>query len=191
MQIISEDKINDIRNNADIVSIISDYIPLKMQGKNYFGVCPFHDDHSPSMSVSKERQMFKCFVCNKGGNVFTFVKDYESISYIEAVKRVADKIGILLSIDNVVKENKKFKLEYEIMEFATKIFQNNLNSKEGIVAKEYLSKRNITDNIIELQIRVLMSAQPNAVCDTVEHRTPMSMIAAKAVPRGYAKRGLV
>ena len=57
MQIISEDKINDIRNSADIVSIISDYIPLKMKGKNYFGVCPFHDDHSPSMSVSKERQL--------------------------------------------------------------------------------------------------------------------------------------
>lgn len=149
MQIISEDKINDIRNSADIVSIISDYIPLKMKGKNYFGVCPFHDDHSPSMSVSKERQLFKCFVCNKGGNVFTFVKDYENISYIEAVKRVADKVGIPLSIDGIKKTDSKFKLEYEIMEFATKIFQNNLNSKEGVIAKEYLAKRNITDNIIK------------------------------------------
>jgi len=149
MELISEDKINDIRNSADIVSIISDYIPLKMKGKNYFGVCPFHDDHSPSMSVSKERQLFKCFVCNKGGNVFTFVKDYENISYIEAVKRVADKVGIPLSIDKIKKSDNKFKLEYEIMEFATKIFQNNLSSKEGVIAKEYLAKRNITDNIIK------------------------------------------
>ena len=149
MQIISEDKINDIRNSADIVNIISDYIPLKMKGKNYFGICPFHDDHSPSMSVSKERQLFKCFVCNKGGNVFTFVKDYENISYIEAVKKVADKIGIPLTIDNTKKNDSKFKLEYEIMEFATKIYQNNLLSKEGIVAKEYLYKRNITDSIIK------------------------------------------
>lgn len=149
MQTISEEKINDIRNSADIVNIISDYIPLKLKGKNYFGVCPFHDDHSPSMSVSKERQLFKCFVCNKGGNVFTFVKDYENISYIEAVKRVADKIGIPLDIENVRKSEDKFRLEHEIMEFSTKIFQNNLNSEEGIKAKEYLSKRGITDNIIK------------------------------------------
>lgn len=149
MQTISEEKINDIRNSADIVNIISDYIPLKLKGKNYFGVCPFHDDHSPSMSVSKDRQLFKCFVCNKGGNVFTFVKDYENISYIEAVKRVADKIGIPIDIENVKKSDDKFKLEHEIMEFSTKIFQNNLNSEEGIKAKEYLSKRGITDNIIK------------------------------------------
>lgn len=160
MQIISEEKINEIRNTADIVNIISDYIPLKMKGKNYFGVCPFHDDHSPSMSVSPERQLFKCFVCNKGGNVFTFVKDYENISYIEAVKRVADKVGIPLSLDNIKTENTKFKLEYEIMEFATKIFQNNLNSKEGSIAKEYLAKRNITDNIIK-DFRIGLSLTDN------------------------------
>lgn len=149
MQTISEEKINDIRNSADIVNIISDYIPLKLKGKNYFGICPFHDDHSPSMSVSKDRQLFKCFVCNKGGNVFTFVKDYENISYFDAVKKVADKIGVPLDIKNVKKSDSKFKLEYEIMEFSTKIFQNNLNSHEGIKAKEYLSKRGITDNIIK------------------------------------------
>ena len=149
MQLISEDKINDIRNSADIVSIVSDYIPLKMQGKNYFGVCPFHDDHSPSMSVSKERQLFKCFVCNKGGNVFTFVKEYENISYIEAVKKVADKVGIPLDYTFTKKTDSKYKLEYEIMDYTTKILQNNLNSKEGIFAKEYLEKRNITDEIIK------------------------------------------
>jgi len=149
MQLISEDKINDIRNLSDIVSIVSDYIPLKMQGKNYFGICPFHDDHSPSMSVSKERQLFKCFVCNKGGNVFTFVKEYENISYIEAVKKVADKVGIPLDYVPTTRINEKFKLEYEIMDFATKIFQNNLNSKEGTKAKEYLEKRNITEEIIK------------------------------------------
>jgi len=149
MQLISDEKINEIRNSADIVTIIAGYIPLTMKGKNFFGVCPFHDDHSPSMSVSKERQLFKCFVCNKGGNVFTFVKDYENISYIEAVKKVADKVGIPLELNNVKKIAKKEKQEYEIMEFATKIYQNNLNSKEGTLAKEYLKKRNITDEIIK------------------------------------------
>ena len=146
---VTEEKINEIRNAADIVNIISDYVPLKMQGKNYFGVCPFHDDHSPSMSVSRERQLYKCFVCNKGGNVFNFVKDYENISYIEAVKRVADKVGIPLDIGYIEKVNSKFKEEYEIMDFTTKILQNNLNSKEGVKAKEYLFSRSITDDIIK------------------------------------------
>lgn len=160
MQTVSEEKINEIRNSADIVNIISDYIPLNLKGKNYFGICPFHDDHSPSMSVSRERQMFKCFVCNKGGNVFTFVKDYENISFIESVKRVADKVGIPLSLDNIQKKESKFKLEYEIMEFATKIFQNNLNSKEGIIAKEYLEKRSITEDIIK-EFRIGLSLTDN------------------------------
>ncbi len=149
MQTISEEKINEIRNSADIVSIISNYIPLKLQGKNYFGVCPFHDDHKPSMSVSKDRQLFKCFVCNKGGNVFTFVKDYENISYLEAVSKVADMVGIPLSFTPIRKNDGKYKLEYEIMNYTTSIYQNNLNSKEGIKAKEYLAKRNITPDIIK------------------------------------------
>lgn len=149
MKAISDEKINEIRNSADIVSIISDYIPLKLHGKNYFGICPFHDDHSPSMSVSPDRQLFKCFVCNKGGNVFTFIKDYENISYIEAVKRVADKIGIPLSIDTYSNKSTKFNHEYEIMDYATKVFQNNLYSKEGSKAREYLKERNITENIIK------------------------------------------
>ena len=153
MELISEDKINEIRNSADIVNIIGDYIPLKAQGKNYFGVCPFHDDHTPSMSVSRERQLFKCFVCNKGGNVFKFVQEYENISFGEAVKKVADKVGIPLDYVYTKKINTKYSLDYEIMDFASKIFQNNLNSKEGVEAKKYLEQRNITDNIIkEFQI---------------------------------------
>ena len=79
---ISQETIDEIRNKADIVDIIKEYIPLIQKGKNYFGVCPFHQDHSPSMSVSKERQLFKCFSCGAGGNVFKFVSDYENISYI-------------------------------------------------------------------------------------------------------------
>ena len=149
MQRVTDEKINEIRSAADIVSIIQEYVPLKMQGKNYFGVCPFHDDHSPSMSVSPERQLYKCFVCNKAGNVFNFVKDYENISFIEAVKKVADKVGIPLDIGNVKTENTKYKEEYEIMEFTTKILQNNLSSKEGVKAREYLLNRSITDDIIK------------------------------------------
>ena len=71
--------INEIKNSVDIVDIISNYIPLTSKGKNYFGVCPFHDDHSPSMCVSKEKQIYTCFSCGATGNVFKFIEDYENI----------------------------------------------------------------------------------------------------------------
>lgn len=149
MNLIPEAKINEIRDKADIVDIISGYIPLVNKGRNFFGVCPFHDDHSPSMSVSREKQMFKCFTCGVGGNVFSFVSKYENISFIEAVKKVADSEGIDLDISNLKKGPKINQKEYEIMDFATKIFQNNLNSKEGHEAKNYLKSRNINEEIIK------------------------------------------
>jgi len=91
MAFISEKEIENIRTNTNIVDIISGYIPLTQKGKNYFGVCPFHDDHSPSMSVSSTKQIYKCFSCGAVGNVFTFVKDIENVSFLEAVKIVAEK----------------------------------------------------------------------------------------------------
>ena len=91
---IAAEEVAKIREEADIVEIISDYIPLTQRGKNFFGVCPFHQDHSPSMSVSREKQMFKCFSCGAAGNVFKFVSDYENISFVEAIERVAAKIGM-------------------------------------------------------------------------------------------------
>ena len=124
---ISENVINEIRAQADIVDIIKEYIPLTPKGKNYFGVCPFHQDHSPSMSVSKEKQMFKCFSCGAAGNVFKFVSDYENISFIEAVAKVASKVGIPLTITGDYKPKEKFQKEYDVMNLATLFFQNNLN----------------------------------------------------------------
>ena len=81
--------INEIKNSVDIVDVISSYLPLSAKGKNYFGVCPFHDDHSPSMSVSKEKQIYTCFSCGATGNVIKFIEDYENISFLEAVKKIA------------------------------------------------------------------------------------------------------
>jgi DNA primase catalytic core len=82
---ISQEKILEIREKANIVDIISDYISVEQRGKNYFAICPFHDDHNPSMSISPSKQIYKCFVCGATGNVFTFVMDYENVSFIEAV----------------------------------------------------------------------------------------------------------
>ena len=144
---LSNQEIENIRSKANIVDIISEYIPLTLKGKNYFGVCPFHDDHSPSMSVSLDKQIYKCFSCGAAGNVFSFVKDYENVSFLEAVKIVADKIGYNLNI-SINKESSKYSKEYEIMNYVLKFYQNYLNTKDGIKAKEYLHKRGLSDEVI-------------------------------------------
>lgn len=146
----SYEEILSIQRNVDIVDIIKDYINLTPRGKNFFGICPFHDDHSPSMSVSKDRQMYRCFVCGASGNVFNFVKNYENISYYSAIKKVADKVGLSFSYkekDNIV--NPKQKKYYDIYNYASKYYQNNLNTTLGKTAKIYLKNRNITDDMIK------------------------------------------
>ena len=140
--------INEIKNSLDIVEVISSYIPLKSKGKNYFGVCPFHDDHSPSMSVSREKQIYTCFSCGATGNIFKFISDYENISFIEAVKKCADMAGIVLNIGQV-KEKKKYQELYDIYELSQKFYQNNINTEKGKKAKEYLHSRNLSDEIIK------------------------------------------
>uniref|UniRef100_UPI003FEF9BA2 DNA primase n=1 Tax=Candidatus Ventrenecus sp. TaxID=3085654 RepID=UPI003FEF9BA2 len=146
---ISQETIDEIRNKADIVDIIKEYIPLIQKGKNYFGVCPFHQDHSPSMSVSKERQLFKCFSCGAGGNVFKFVSDYENISYIEAVSKVGSKVGINLNIEKTSKVNEKYKSLYEIMDLTNLFFENNIQTDNGSEARNYLHQRGLNDNDIK------------------------------------------
>lgn len=146
---LTESKIKEIRNSVDIVDVISEYIPLTAKGKNFFGVCPFHADHSPSMSVSKEKQIYTCFSCGASGNVITFLMNYENISFIDALKKLATKSGITLSIGNTKKKTNKNKELYEIYEISEKIYQNNLNSEAGIKAKEYLKNRDITNDIIK------------------------------------------
>ena len=146
---ITDEEIEHIRKSANIIDIISSYIPLTQKGKNYFGVCPFHEDHSPSMSVSEEKQIYKCFSCGAAGNVFTFVSEYENVKFLEAVKIVASKCGI--PFQGIIKKEipKKNHIEYEIMSLALKFYQNNLNSKEGILAKEYLKNRSLGEDVIK------------------------------------------
>ena len=147
----SYEEIISIQRKANIVDIIKDYVPLTQKGKNYFGICPFHDDHNPSMSVSIDKQMYKCFVCGNAGNVFNFVMEYEKVSFIESVKIVADKIGVSFN----AKINDKPKLDnqndrlYQIYELATKFYINNLNTIYGKSAKKYLNDRKIDDKIIK------------------------------------------
>ena len=142
--------INDIRKSIDIVDVISKYVPLTSRGKNFFGVCPFHDDHAPSMSVSKEKQIYKCFSCGATGNVFNFIQEYENVSFKECLKILSDMTGITISgID--IKTNKKDvnKSLYDIYDICSKLYINNLNTSFGVDAKKYLHDRDINDDLIK------------------------------------------
>lgn len=148
MSMLKPEEINNIRSSVDIVDIIGSYLPLTQRGRNYFGVCPFHDDHSPSMSVSKEKQIYTCFSCGATGNVFNFVMDYEHISFIEAVKKMADKSGIVIDVGAKPTDNYDAGL-YEIYNVSSKFYQNNINTTSGTEAREYLTKRDINDEVIK------------------------------------------
>ncbi len=144
---VDTNTLNEIRNNLDIVDVISSYLPLSSKGKNYFGVCPFHDDHSPSMSVSPSKQIYTCFSCGATGNIFKFIQDYEGITFIEAVKKCADMAGIVVDIGQVNKNNKHQDL-YDIYELSFKFYQNNINTGLGKKAREYLHNRMLDEKVI-------------------------------------------
>ena len=148
MSVVSKEDIQNIRNNVNIVDLISSYVSLSKRGKNYFGVCPFHDDNNPSMSVSEEKQIYTCFSCGATGNVFNFLMDYEHISFKEALKIAADRAGISLDID-VSSKKETTNPVYAIYEFTNKVFKNNLNTKFGTDAKKYLGERQISDEVIK------------------------------------------
>lgn len=136
--------IEQIRESNNIVDVISAYLPLKRSGANYKGLCPFHEDRNPSMMVSEQKQIFKCFVCGKGGNAFTFVQEYEKISFMEAVRKLAQRVGITVeeTLDDKRAESKKTKL-LNIYRLANEYFVNNLKEYGDSVYK-YLEDRKIT-----------------------------------------------
>jgi len=96
---IPENKIEEIRSSASIVDIISEYVQLRKRGKNFIGLCPFHSEKTPSFTVSEEKQIYHCFGCHAGGNVFKFLMEYEKISFIESIQELAEKTGIPLDIE--------------------------------------------------------------------------------------------
>ena len=147
MAYISNELTNEIQNRCDIVEVISKYVSLTKKGKNYFGLCPFHDDHNASMSVSPDKQIFKCFSCGESGNIFTFVSKYNHISFGEAVALLGQEKGYDIKIDSSY-DNKNNK-DYEIYDFAVKFYQNNLYSTLGQNAIEYLEKRKIDKETIK------------------------------------------
>lgn len=146
---MNQELVNEIRNKIDIVDVVSNYLPLTKQGRNFFGVCPFHDDTNPSMSVSREKQIFRCFSCGASGNVFTFVQRYENISFSEALKILADKAGVKLEGFHVNAKPNKYEKFYEIYDLTNKFYQNNILSSLGSQARTYLKERNIAEDIMK------------------------------------------
>ena len=167
MTYISNDVMNEIRNKTDIVDVISKYITLTKRGKNYFGVCPFHDDHSPSMSVSPEKQIYTCFSCGASGNVFTFVADFEKISFAQAVRLLGEKVGI--SIGGISNFSEKKDEYFEIYELANKFYQNSLFTNLGKNAIEYLKKRNIDKETIK-KFGIGLSIQKVSLTDYLKNK---------------------
>lgn len=153
MERLSQDKINEIRGSVDIVDVIGQYLSLSKKGRNYVAVCPFHNDTRPSLTISPEKQIYKCFVCDAGGNVFTFLQNHLNISYIEAVKKIAEIGRIDLSeyhLENKVAPIKEeFVALYSMNEEACKIYSYYLNTKLGLEAKAYLRQRHFNDELIE------------------------------------------
>ncbi|MFA6826884.1 MAG: DNA primase [Bacilli bacterium] len=145
---ISEEIIKEIIDKADIVNIISSRIKIDKKGKDYIGLCPFHNDNNPSLSVSPAKKIYKCFSCGAGGNVVNFVKEFDHISFMEALKIVGKTVDIEIDTDQKVDQNM---LRYHsLMEEVTKFYSVYLTStNEGQKALSYLKKRNIDENIIK------------------------------------------
>ncbi len=142
---ISENKIEEIRSSANIVDVISEYVQLRKRGKNFIGLCPFHSEKTPSFTVSEEKQMFNCFGCHKGGNVYKFLMEYEKISFLESVQELAKKFGINIELDEETSgRQSEQEILYDINTEAARYFSNNLlNHPEAELAREYFHKRKV------------------------------------------------
>lgn len=149
---LSTEKINEIRQSVDIVDVIGNYLSLERKGRNYVALCPFHNDTRPSMSISPEKQIYRCFVCNHGGNVFSFLQDYLKISYIEAVKMVAKMgnvdIGEFANYTESKPVNQELEPFYLMHDEANRIYKHYLSTKLALEAKSYLLNRNLDQDII-------------------------------------------
>ena len=150
--LIPESKIEEVRTSASIVDAISEYVQLRKRGKNYVGLCPFHNEKTPSFTVSDEKQIFHCFGCHTGGNVFKFLMEYKKISFVEAVQEIAEQLGIPLEYqESAGYEEQQTEQEtlYDINTEAAKYFLNNLlNDKEAEGARKYFKARNIKPQTI-------------------------------------------
>ena len=148
----SDEIIEEVRQNNDVVDIISQYVHLTRKGRNYFGLCPFHSEKSPSFSVSPDRQIFHCFGCGVGGNVYTFLMKIEGITFKESLEQLAERANIQLpTLENnadTAREELKAKV-YKVNEFAAEFYHKNLYQPVAKIGQEYVKKRRMNQETLE------------------------------------------
>jgi DNA primase len=148
----SDEVINDVRQSNDIVDVISQYVHLKRSGRNFFGLCPFHNEKSPSFSVSPDKQIFHCFGCGVGGNVFSFITQIEGINFVEAVQMLAERANIQLPTlqDNGDSQREELKAKvYKVNEFTAEFYHQNLYKPQAKMAQEYVKKRQLSNETLK------------------------------------------
>ncbi len=144
---IPEETINRIRDAADILDVVSGYVQLKRRGRNWFGLCPFHQEKTPSFSVNPQKMIFHCFGCGKGGNAITFVMELEKLEFVEAVQRLGERYGIPVELSGTTDPRKKATVQQvlDLCELAADIYRENLQGGAGAKVRAYLKQRGITD----------------------------------------------
>ncbi len=152
MLVIAQQELEQLRSRVDIVQVIGERIPLKKSGANFKGLCPFHAEKSPSFMVHPEKQIFRCFGCGAGGDVFSFLMKYEGVEFIEAVEQLAERFGIVLTKSGQdAQEFKKNKTEKELFwklnRLACRFYYQMLQNEGGKKAKDYLQKRGVTSEM--------------------------------------------
>ena len=148
----SEELIEEIKNSNDIVDVISQYVNLKRSGRNFFGLCPFHKERSPSFSVSPDKQIFHCFGCGAGGNVIHFISKIENADFKEAIGILANRAGIELPTLNNYEDNKTALLKskvYEINQIAAEFYHQNLYNPTSKIGQEYIKKRKLDNRTLK------------------------------------------
>ena len=147
-----EDFVEEVRQRSDVVDIISSYVNLKRTGSNYVGLCPFHNEKTASFSVSPSKQMYYCFGCGAGGNVFTFLMEYENLTFVEALERLAEQAGMELpEKGNSENDRKRRDLRDSILEvnkLAANYYFACLKREQGKIGYEYLTKRELKPETI-------------------------------------------
>ena len=146
---MQNDFVSQIKDKLDIIEIISDRVKLRKAGNRWLGLCPFHNEKTPSFSVSQDQQFFHCFGCGKGGDIFTFVMQTEGLSFSETLELLANRAGIEISENEKSRGKNKSGSVHETLEFANSFFRRGLNSPEGSVARAYLDRRNLLNNAPE------------------------------------------
>ena len=187
--LISPATLEQIRAASDIVDIIGGYVPLKRAGANFTALCPFHKEKSPSFNVNPHKQIFHCFGCHKGGDVFTFVKEYENIGFTDAVRRLAERAKIPLEFDNRPGEQQARHVKDQLLQIHDQIaqrWQNCLaNEAAGQTARDYLAKRGVSDEAIKL---FRLGAAPDSWDDTVNWAKSKSLDLALVEQAGLVVR---